>query len=483
MSDLSFVRAARKKYDEAIATIEGALLRRAAEVRCPLGRRERRADAHAVSGAFLREMGDPQRAYPSVHVAGTSGKGSVAWGIAHRLREAGLRVGLHMSPYLQVATEKVWIDGRHLDAAGFARIVRRIAPVAARYRTAECPATVHGMASAAVAFEAFRRARVDVAVVEACCGGRWDITNHLDTRVAVITSVGDDHADVLGPTVRDIAWHKAGVLRRGAAGITGASGMPLRIIRAQAESLGVDLRVVPTRGRDVRTSNPDHVDAAVEAFLTSVGRAPPNSPPVHAVQTHPPLAGRIETVQRRPTVVLDVAHNPQKARALLRSLPVDWPAPVLVFGCIAGKTPAGLVRVLARRFRHVVLTEPRAFGKPAVPAPALLARFGRRFDLAWAEPDPHEATLRAMRMAGPRGTVVVTGSAFLVGAVRGLWYPDDRVLVERTSYPEALGCIRDSGGRGRPGMFHLVAPRPTLGPRASRPPGDARPSGTRGSDS
>lgn len=419
-----------------MSILEGTLLRRLDDVRCRESRRERRAAGHRVAGEFYRDAGDPQRAYPAVHVTGTSGKGSVAWAVAHRLREEGYRVGLHVSPYLQVATEKIWIDGRYASAAELERLAQWVRPVAERYRTADCPATVHGMASAAIAFEAFRRAEVDVAVIEACCGGRWDITAHLDTRVAVITSVGDDHADVLGPTVADIARHKAGVLRRGAAAITGASGPPLDVVAAEAASLGVDLRIVPTRGRSVLASNRDLAEAVVAEYLARA--TPPSGRRRGAGKTAafalPP--GRFEIVARRPRVVLDVAHNPQKVRALVRSLDMPERDPVLVMGCIAGKSAAGIVGSLAPRFRRVVFTEPRAVGKNSVPAARLLERYGARFDQALAEPSAREAVAIGLRLAGPRGAMLVTGSAYLVGRVRGLWYPDDRVLAQRTSYPQ-----------------------------------------------
>jgi dihydrofolate synthase/folylpolyglutamate synthase len=414
-----------RDYTSALDVLNGELLRSRDEVTCTLSRRARRPEAHRVAGRFFRELGDPQRAYPAIHVTGTSGKGSVCWAIAHLLRAAGLRVGLHVSPYLQTATEKIWIDGRYIDARSFRRLVTDIAPIARRYRTDDCPATIHGMASAAVAFEAFRRARVDVAVIEACCGGRFDVTAHLRTNVAVVTTVGDDHRDVLGPTVRDVAWHKAGILRRGAAAISGVSGPARETIRREARALGVTLQELPTRGRNVLAANLELARAAVLAF----------GAPVPDVVELPVFPGRFETVALRPRVVLDIAHNPQKARGLVRSLAPATGRAVLVAGVLRGKHPAALFRALARRFRSVVFTEPIVRGKPAYPAAALREAFGSLFDEAHARPVAEEALALALRRAGAQGTVLVTGSAYLVGALRGRWYPDLRVLVERTPWP------------------------------------------------
>ncbi|MDD5308345.1 MAG: hypothetical protein PHU25_13575, partial [Deltaproteobacteria bacterium] len=137
-----------------------------------------------VMERFLTECGTPQRGIPAVHVAGTSGKGSVAAGVAGILAEAGLRTGLHVSPYVQAATEKVWIDGRFLASDAFADLVDWVAPLAASKLDPATPASIHGMASVALAFEAFRRARVEVMVIEVGCGGRYDLTSFIDTSVA-----------------------------------------------------------------------------------------------------------------------------------------------------------------------------------------------------------------------------------------------------------------------------------------------------------
>lgn len=416
-----------RAYRRANAVLDGELLRRPDEVTCPVSRRERRAAAHQVAGELYAALGAPQRAWPAIHVTGTSGKGSVAWAIAHLLRAAGLRVGLHVSPYLQVATEKIWIDGSYVDGRAFARLVERVAPVVRRFDTPDCPASIHGLASAAVAFEAFRRARVDVGVIEASCGGRHDVTTHLDTRVAVVTSVGDDHRDVLGPTLRDVARHKAGILRRGAAAVSGVAGVGRAVLRAEARALGVELCEVRTRGCPVGTVNRALAEAAVRAF----GVEPPAGTVV------PPFPGRLEAIAREPRVVLDIAHNPQKARGLVRSLgaPVDAEV-VLVLGALRGKNLAAMLRTLSRRCRRVVFTTPAVTGKSAVPAEELRATYGALFDEARARPEPGRALETGLRLAGRRGTVLVTGSAYLVGALRGRWFPDRAVLLARSSFPE-----------------------------------------------
>jgi dihydrofolate synthase/folylpolyglutamate synthase len=414
-----------KIHDRARLVLERELLRDPDEVCCPLPRRERRVEAHRAAGRFYAELGDPQQAYPAIHVAGSSGKGSTAWTIAHLLRHAGLRVGLHLSPYLQVPTEKVWVDGRFVSAADWAAAVGVVAPVARRFRSADSPAPIHGMASAAVAFECFRRARVDAAVIEASCGGRYDVTSHLDTRVAVITTVSRDHLDVLGPRAADVPFHKAGVLRRGAAGVTGARGRALDGIRAEARRLGVRLIEIPGGRGPIGVAARATAEAAVRAF----GVEP------RAGAIVPPLAARLERMPGRARTILDAAHSPEKVRGLLRSLPAPDVPEVLLFGALRGKQAGPMLRLLSRRFRAVVFAEAPAAGKPAVPASVLAARYGAWFDRSAADASPLLALARARRLAGPDGTVVVAGSVYLAGALRGRWYPDAQVLLQRTFFP------------------------------------------------
>jgi dihydrofolate synthase/folylpolyglutamate synthase len=184
---------------------------------------------------FLASCGNPQAGIPAVHVTGTSGKGSVAAVTAGILQHAGLSVGLHVSPYLQAATEKLMVNGVLASSDEFADLVDWILPLALERLHPNTPASIHGMASVAIAFEHFRRHKVDVMVCEVGCGGRFDLTNYLDTIVAVVTNVGLDHTATLGPCIEDIAWHKAGVVQKGAYTVCGAQGRARDIVQEEAK--------------------------------------------------------------------------------------------------------------------------------------------------------------------------------------------------------------------------------------------------------
>ncbi len=388
---------------------------------------------------FLAACGDPQRAYPAVHVTGTSGKGSVATAIAAGLQAAGLRVGLHISPYLQSQTEKICIAGQLLDGATFAELVATITPLARTLRRPETHASPHGMASVTVALEAFRRAEVDVAVVEAGCGGRFDLTNVLQTTLAVITSVGHDHLASLGPTLRDVAWHKVGIFRRGVPAVVSLAGDALATAEAEAAALDVPLQVLPPDERPFPERNQALARAALAGVLPRLGlpAATLRRPSVEAAIRNARQPARLEVVPGSPAVCLDGAHNPDKMQALLRALeahPAGRLRPrVALVGVLALKDGESIAAPLASTADAVVLTEPRVFEKPARPAASLApCCAGRSVHVC---PDPDAAFDRALQLAGPAGLVVVTGSLYLVGALRERFYPKREVVLQRTSWP------------------------------------------------
>lgn len=380
--------------------------------------------------SFLEECGNPQKDFKSIHVTGTSGKGSVSTMIALALHLAGYKVGLHTSPYLQVPTEKNWIDGRYLSVVEFADLVDWVWPVAIPRKTPECPASIHGMASVAMAFEAFRRAEVDVAVIEAGCGGRFDLTNFLDPAVTVVTSVGMDHAMSLGPGIDDIAWHKAGILQAGVPAVTGATGSPLDIVRKEARQLGCPLEVITPSDGPFWEINAALARGALEAL----GREfVVDDEHILRAATQGRLPARRERVPEPGCdVIVDGAHNADKMAALVRTIE---PGAVFVLGCLMSKDPTALIEAVEPAAKAVVTTEPKVYAKPPTSASDLAAACAQRGIEARAEPDPARALETAIALAGPEGRVVVTGSLYLVGEVRNRWFPWERVLLQATSWP------------------------------------------------
>ncbi len=426
-----------------------------------------RARLERLAG-FLDFIGRPQDAYPSVHVTGTSGKGSTATFIASILTQAGYRTGLHLSPYLQVETEKLQLDGQLLPADRFARYVAELDGLVDSWMRHGGQRLTYGEFWVALTFLAFARERVDVAVVEVGAGGRFDLTNVLRPEVAVITSVGLDHVRTLGPTLLDIAWHKAGIIKAGRPAVTTVTDPgPLAVIRREAEiqaapldvlSPGEDYAVLDCdeqgtrmldlrRGRAFRLGLPGRFQAANAAVaigavehLGHLPRGPVSEGAIASGLEQARIPGRVELVQATPQVVLDGAHTPDKIGALLESVScVGSPRRrVVVFGVLEGHDAPTMARQLSVAADHVVVTAPAAVQRDHAPLGLLVETFQACGCPALAIPEPLEAVAWALEQAGPEDQVLVTGSLYLVGQTRERWYPASEIVLQRSCWPMVL---------------------------------------------
>jgi dihydrofolate synthase/folylpolyglutamate synthase len=382
--------------------------------------------------AMLAVLGNPLEHTPVVHVAGTSGKGSTATAIASVLTAAGYRTGLHTSPYLQVATEKLQIDRELIAGDAFADLVDRTLD---QLEAAEFSAS-YGQLWIAMALSWLDQEGVDVAVIEVGAGGRFDLSNVVHPMVSVITEIGFDHMDTLGETIEEIAWHKAGIIEPFTPVVAAVSDpIALQVIERTAAGLGAGVhRIVPTPG-DFPHTNRATAQLAVE--LLGFDIAPEDMADGLARAQIP---GRTELVQHNPAVILDGAHNPQKIEALAAWYVREFPhaRPVIVAGFLESKDARGMLHILTGLASALILTEPFIEDK----SPTSAARLAEvTAELAYTgpvhiEPSPATAVEVAIELAHRIGqSVLVTGSLYLVGNVRGRWYPDDAVLLQRSPWP------------------------------------------------
>jgi len=406
---------------------------------------------------LVAALGHPERTYPTVLIAGTNGKGSVAAMVERALRAAGLRTGRYTSPHLVRPEERIAIDGRPVDTAAFEQAVEDVLAVEAEGlaggRLTEKATFFEAMT--AVAFELLRRARVDVGVIEVGLGGRLDATNVCDPVATAIVSIDLDHQVWLGDTQAAIAAEKAAIARPGVPLVVGdLSAEALDAVVATAETAGARLvyasegvecvigdtadgRLTLTIDTATRTYGPmrlalagDH--QAANAFVAVALLEALDDAGIHvdraAVETGLAEArwpGRLDRVVladgRR--ALLDAAHNPAGARALAAWLSRTTPGarPPLVFAAAADKDVAGMIAALAPVVGDIVVT---AFSDPrAADAEALAAQVrqalgdGTDARTVHVTVTPADALATAWRLSRD---IVVAGSIFLLGEVHPL---------------------------------------------------------------
>jgi dihydrofolate synthase / folylpolyglutamate synthase len=401
---------------------------------------------------LLARLGDPQRAFPAVQIAGTNGKGSTAVMLDSICRAAGLRTGLYTSPHLVRLTERVRVAGREISPGAFAR-----AATAVRLAAAEVHAESGALATffeqvTALALYAFREAGIELAILETGLGGRLDATTAAEAGVVVITPVGLDHQEHLGDSLASIAAEKAAIIRPGVAAVVAPQPPEAEaVILARCRECGVEpqrpAREVGVMGATadgrlrVQFKTPravykpltlalcgrhqlENAATAVAAAETLIGRVNAALTPESIVAgleraEHP---GRLEWLGHTPPpLLLDGAHNAAGATALRAYLDEFVRAPVtLVFGAMRDKPLTELAAILFPAAAHLVLTEPAnpraapvAELMRAVPSPA----GSSTITLA---PSARDALALAGVHTPPGGVVCVSGSLYLVGEVRAL---------------------------------------------------------------
>jgi dihydrofolate synthase / folylpolyglutamate synthase len=389
--------------------------------------------------AALAALGHPERRFPSLHVAGTNGKGSTCAFAAAALRAAGHRVGLYTSPHLVRVNERIRVDGVEIDDEVFGR---RILEVLERHPAAS--SLTYFELGTVVAFWHFAQEAVDVAVVETGLGGRLDATTACQPLVTAITPVSFDHMEYLGHTLEAIAGEKAGILKPGVPAVVshqapqalaaierraGEVGAPLLLegrdfaLRAHPDGrlswwgpgLSLDGLSLGLRGAH-QWQNAAVALAALRELDTRGVRVPPEAARAGVREARWP--GRLEELPGSPPLLLDGAHNPAGMAVLLDGLRSLYSGRRVhcVFGVVADKDRGPMLRALLPACTSVHLTpldNPRS-----LPPERYLAEAQALCAQVLAHRSLEDALAGARACSAPGDIVLCTGSLFLVGAVR-----------------------------------------------------------------
>jgi dihydrofolate synthase/folylpolyglutamate synthase len=398
---------------------------------------------------LLERLGNPQRQFESVQIAGTNGKGSTAATLYSICRAAGISTGLYTSPHLSCITERIEINGAQITQSEFARQATKVRADAESLLAAgkiEALPTFFEHVTA-IAFNAFREARVELAILETGLGGRLDATTVAAANTVAITSISLDHQEHLGETLAEIAYEKAAIIRPGVTAIVAPQSPPaLAVIVKRGRECGVELRIDGCRPHELGARPGGLFDVTFETAadryenvhlalrgrhqientglaiqlaesLRDRGFKIPPAAIVNGIQTANHL-GRLSDHYDGQRILLDGAHNPAAARALRDYLNEFVTEPItLVFGAMSDKRLAEMAAILFPGVHRLILTRPNNPRAASVESLQTLAQNFVPCEKIVAAPRVSDALQTAREMTATEGVICVTGSLYLVGEV------------------------------------------------------------------
>ncbi|MCL4375732.1 bifunctional folylpolyglutamate synthase/dihydrofolate synthase [Candidatus Marsarchaeota archaeon] len=416
----------------------------------PFNKKSNEGEGLGRMSALLQLMGNPQNAYPAVHIGGTAGKGSTSTMIASMLMRSGYKVGLHISPHLEDMRERAQVNMRIMSKPAFVRLVNNLSVYS------ECLSRRSGWglptyfeALLALSFQHFKEAGVEIGVIEVGLGGRYDGTNVILPKVAIITNVGLDHTEILGDTVDEIATDKSGIIKPGISVISGAlQPSVVKILEKKSKEERADLKLL---GKDIiyniktidegtrfdlitenkrytgltmsilgehQVANAALAISAVLALKSHGFKASERS--VREGLLHLNIPGRFEIIMKNPEVILDGAHNPMKIEALVKTLKARLRGRSLkvIFAAKKDKNVNEMIKALAplsSKFYFTAFESNTDFGRRMSYNPAYLSSLSAgsesfdNFGQAWK---------KALSESSTDDVICITGSLYLVGEAR-----------------------------------------------------------------
>ena len=407
---------------------------------------------------LLAELGNPQERIPAVHIAGTKGKGSTSVMVASALAAAGIRTGLYTSPHIESFTERLWINGRSPTAQEFDDLLPSVSEAIGRLDAeADERVVTYFEALTAMAWEFFVRNSAEIVVLEVGLGGRLDATNICRPEAVAITNISRDHTNILGESLAEIAFEKAGIIKLGVPCVSGVRNPEARaVIRQIAGERAAPLievaeryhaiqprksgepwrlRICDAQGEvSIASDDPlpvplmgEHqADNAAIAYylLESLARRgwPIERERIVSGWRNLAWPARIEVLGANPTIILDAAHNWASAAALTKTLKTSFPAErrILLFAGSQEKDVSGILRQLAPLFDTVVLTAFQANSRAMS-----ISRLEQIWQAITGRPahtveNPTDALACCRTLAEPHDLICVTGSFFLAAEVRPL---------------------------------------------------------------
>lgn len=394
-------------------------------------------------------MDNPHLKYPTIHVTGTKGKGSICAMVASILKESGLKVGLYTSPHLQEYTERIKVNDEEISKDDFIKILNSMIPIIEKV---EDLSTFE--ITTAMAFQYFLACSVDVAVIEVGLGGRLDATNIVHPIVSIISSISKDHVKILGGTLKKIATEKAGIIKPGVPVVISKQKPHVEtLLRNIAIKIGSQPYYVPKtlsynylaqnlKGQEIQIMNLDNgsfriqipllgihqIQNALTAYLAIKIIARDNfTISIQDIQRgfqKVKWPGRFEILSENPMLVIDSAHNTDSMKHLVTSIKNIFPGKQLItiFGASEDKDIKGMLKILLPECKILIAsqsTHPRAMTADKICK--IASQLNRN---AKSIPSIEKALEQAIDQFNEKSIIIVTGSIFMAAAVRELWKSD-----------------------------------------------------------
>ncbi|MDE1967244.1 MAG: hypothetical protein KGI45_04235 [Patescibacteria group bacterium] len=379
---------------------------------------------------FLELIGDPHRGMKFIHITGTAGKGTVTNLVHEMLYASGRNVGSFTSPFVTTYIEKIRVGNRFIPPDEFAEIVEYLKPyIDHADKSCRFGRPSYFEALLAIGFIYFRRRKCDIIVLEAGCGGRFDATNVIeDPLITAITNIDYDHTDIFGKNLKNIAFEKAGIIKKGSHFFTSEKRKNLlEIFKSECRKTGANWTILPKTDDYMETN---FILASTIAKTLGVSERQI----AKGAKTHR-LPCRFEKMQDSPTVILDGAHNRIKMRSTAENLrKMRFKRSHLVIAISANKDKRAILREIIPFTDHAYFTRFQVKERRCS-HPAELIKASRPFLKPKASIetylDPNRALGSALKKASSKDLVLVTGSFYLAGELRRIWVSEDRILRRR----------------------------------------------------
>ncbi len=387
--------------------------------------------------SLLSALGNPEKKLEIIHVAGTSGKGSVVNYLHEILLADGKAVASYSSPHTTTYLERFRVNDKLIDPKLLAKSINELIATYEKMLAQEPDELSFFELSTCLAFYAFVQAGAKWCVLETGCGGRSDATNIILTpRVAVITNIDKDHTEILGTALTDIASEKAGIIKKGGMVFCGETRPALKKIfmREAVEKDAALFFVNPPSAKKVRSEfgrHQQHNAALAEAAALEVGVSPEVI--TKALETSRPLPCRFESMQIKPLIILDGAHNLAKMKTTVDLIKTIGQPVHIIFGCTATKDAIGMIKLLQPVAKTITTTRfDTTFRKAANPA-TLLADVSKAKRAGFFL--DHSQALAHVKKIAKNQPIVVTGSLYLSGEMRENWITEEEIIANQTSFP------------------------------------------------